>query len=61
MPQGLIRPQSKDFEPGKHSTQFHAQHLKFLGKIKGFEDTMILGIELGTIVSATTSGIPSPG
>jgi len=33
MPQGLIRPQSKDFEPEKHSTQFHAQHLKSLGKI----------------------------
>ena len=33
MPQDLIRPQSRDFEPEKHSTQAHAQPLKFLGKI----------------------------
>jgi hypothetical protein len=33
MPQDLIRPQSKDFEPEKHSKQSPAQPLKSLGKI----------------------------
>jgi len=33
MPQDLIRPQSKDFEPEKNSKQSPAQPLKSLGKI----------------------------